>query len=217
MRNFDTTRAISDRTTNNSPSGSCGSQEPPAWRLWGLMSKIYGQRWAAKNGNRPSNLWETQVNSMTAEQLARVCSALADRCKSGNHWPPDLAEFVALVAECGGGVLGLSVDDVLAENRRWRNEFYRYNCAEAYQWCHPVLYHICIALKRKCVEFKLTEAELRKQAARELEYWEKRVAAGIVIPPIRRQLVAPKAPPGPTPAELLHQEYLRKKNKGLIA
>lgn len=153
---------------------------------------------------------------MTAEQLTRVCSALADRCKSGNHWPPDLAEFVALAAECSGGAFGLTVDDVLAENKRWRNEFYRFSSAEKFNWRHPVLYHICIALKRIGIERKLTERELRVQAAKELERWEKRVEAGLPIPPIRRQLVAPKAPPGPTPAELLHQEYLRKKNKGLI-
>ena len=175
---------------------SGGSPPPQEWALWELMTKIYGQRWIAKNGNRPSDLWAAQVNSMTSEQLTRVCSAFADKCRAGSHWPPDLAEFVAVTAECSGGSFGLTVDDVLAENKRWRNEFYRYSCAETFEWRHPVLYHICIALKRIGIERKLTERELRAQAAKELERWEKRVAGGLPIPPIRRQLESPKAPRG---------------------
>ncbi|WP_061323206.1 replication protein P [Serratia rubidaea] len=147
---------------------------------------------------------------MTSEHLQRVCSACIDRCKSGNHWPPDFAEFVSLVAECGGGALGVSVDDVLAENKRWRDEFYRYSCAEKFPWSHPVMYHICIALKRKGVELRLTDKELREQASKELEHWEKRVERGLPIPPIRRQLAAPKAS-GPTPAQLLLEQYERRK------
>jgi hypothetical protein len=178
------------------------------------MIKIYGQRWIAKNGNRPSDLWTAQVNSMTSEQLTRVCTAFADKCKAGSHWPPDLAEFVAVTSECSGGAFGLTVDDVMAENKRWRNEFYRYSSTEAFPWKHPVLYQICIVLKRKGIDFKLTEKELRDLAAKELAYWEKRAEGGIPIPPIRRQLAAPKAPPGPTPAELAYAEYKRKKNLG---
>ncbi|WP_258089855.1 replication protein P [Serratia liquefaciens] len=111
---------------------------------------------------------------MTSENLTRVCSAITERWKAGNHWPPDFAEFMVLVAECTGGVLGLSVDDVLAENKRWRNEFYQYNSTEAFPWKHPVLYQICIVLKRKGIDFKLTEKELRELAGKELAYWEKR-------------------------------------------
>jgi hypothetical protein len=151
---------------------------------------------------------------MTSEQITRVCNGCIERCTSGNTWPPDFAEFVALVAECGGGVLGLTVDDVLAENKRWRDNFFRYNCTEAFPWKHPVLYQICIALKRKGIEYKLTEKELRNLAAEELAHWEKRAKSGIPIPPIRAQIAAPKAPPGPTPAELAYGEYKRKKNLG---
>lgn len=121
---------------------------------------------------------------------------------------------MVLVAECTGGVLGLSVDDVLAENKRWRNEFYQYSSTETFPWKHPVLYQICIVLKRKGIDFKLTEKELRDLAGKELAYWEKRAESGLPPPPIRRQLAAPKAPPGPTPAELAYAEYKRKKNLG---
>lgn len=151
---------------------------------------------------------------MTSEQITRVCNACVERCVSGNTWPPDFAEFVSLVAECGGGMLGLTVDDVLAENKRWRNEFYRYNSTEAFPWKHPVLYQICIVLKRKGIENRLTDKELRELAGRELIHWEKRAKSGLPIPPIRRQIAAPKAPSGPTPAELAYAEYKRKKNLG---
>jgi hypothetical protein len=80
-----------------------------------------------------------------------------------------------------------------------------------------VLYHICTTLRRKGIEYKLTEEELRVQAGRELAMWEKRVVSGLPIPPMRRQLAAPKAPDGPTPAQILFDEFLRRKKQGLIS
>lgn len=181
------------------------------WKFWRAMLGLFADRWIAKNGAEPSSIWAATIGNLSKQQLAQVCQKLTERCHAGSTWPPDLAEFVALAAECSGGAFGLTVGDVLAENKRWRNEFYRYSCAETFDWRHPVLYHICIALKRVGIERKLTERELRSQAAKELERWEKRVESGLPIPPIRRQLAPPKAPPGPTPAELLYAEYKRKK------
>lgn len=192
------------------------SAELAAWSLWDLMAQIYANRWASKNGNRPNNMWLAQIGSMSVNQLQRVCNACIERCASGNTWPPDLAEFVALVASCGGGVLGLSVDDVMAENTRWRNESYRYESAEAFPWKHRVLYHICTSLKRRGIDFRLTESELREQAVKELEYWEKRARSGQPIPGVRCQLAAPACPAGPTPAELAYAEYKRRKAEGLL-
>lgn len=123
------------------------------------------------------------------------------RCESGNSWPPDFAEFVSLVAEHGGGHLGLTVVEVLAELKRYQNEFYKYNCSEEFDWSHPVLYPICMDLKRISIEKKLTLSGLETQAGIELAKWEKRAANGVPIPPIRRQLKAPKRPDRPTPAE----------------
>ncbi|HDI5857172.1 TPA: replication protein, partial [Escherichia coli] len=39
---------------------------------------------------------------------------------------------------------------------------------------------------------------------------------GFSVPPVRRQLVAPKRPSGPTPIELLKQEYERRKAAGFV-
>lgn len=131
---------------------------------------------------------------------------MVSRCAAGNSWPPDLAEFVTLVADCGGNALGLKTADVMAEYRRWRNESYRYSSTEEYfvaRDCHPVLYQICTELRRTGVERRLTEPELEALAARQLAKWEKHVADGQQIPPVRKQIAAPRHAPGPTPAQLL--------------
>ncbi|MCI5368165.1 replication protein [Escherichia coli] len=44
----------------------------------------------------------------------------------------------------------------------------------------------------------------------------KHVSNGLSVPPVRRQLAAPKRPSGPTPIELLKQEYERRKAAGLV-
>lgn len=128
------------------------------------------------------------------------------RCKAGNSWPPDLAEFVTLVADCGGTALGLKTADVMTEYKRWRNESYRYDTAEEYfiaRKIHPVLYQICTEMKRTGIERQLTEKELEALAAAQLAKWEKHLADGYPIPPVRRQIAAPRHAPGPTPAQLL--------------
>ena len=203
----------------NDDSGSVSSSlnaERQAWDLWELMIQIYANRWTQKNGNRPTPLWITQVGSMTPSQMTNVCKACVERCAAGNSWPPDFAEFVGLVAEVGGGRLNLTVKNVLDELTRWRNESYRYSSSEKFPWRHPVLYHICIEIRRLGIERRLTEGEQERLAARLLQKWEKKIAAGFSVPPIRRQIAAPKAPSGLTPAQELHEKYLRRKSAGLV-
>ncbi|WP_024254484.1 hypothetical protein, partial [Escherichia coli] len=53
-------------------------------------------------------------------------------------------------------------------------------------------------------------------AERQLTKWAKQVGNGMSIPPIRRQLASPKCPQGPTPIELLKQEYERRKAAGFV-
>ncbi|WP_297200454.1 replication protein P [uncultured Pluralibacter sp.] len=146
------------------------------------MGRIYGQQWIAKNGSVPDKLWTAQIRHLTSEQLEKICSALVSRCAEGNFWPPSLAEFVALAAESGGGLLGLTTSDIIAEYRRWRNESYRYDCAEKFPWQHPVLYQICTEMRRKGIERQMTEAELERLAGRLLAKWEKHLKSGKPIP-----------------------------------
>lgn len=153
---------------------------------------------------------------MTADQLRAVCSRLVLRCGEGNNWPPDLAEFVSLAAESAGGSLGLTVSDVTAEYKRWKSESWRYSSSEEFPWKHPVLFHICVEMSRECVQRKLPQHEMDKLAALKLTRWEKKIASGYSVPPIRRKIAAPTAPSGPTPAQLMHEEYLRRKAAGLV-
>lgn len=187
--------------------------ESPAWRLWDLMTRIYANRWITKNGNRPSQLWEIQIGSMSAEQFSLVGKACIERCAGGNSWPPDFAEFVALVAEAGGGISGLTTKEIMMEYSRWRKEQWRYTAAEFFPWRHPVLYHICLELKRIGIEQRLTENELKKTAASLLQEWEKKIRAGGVVPAVRAQIAPPLNLSEPTPAQKLFDEYRKRQEK----
>lgn len=187
--------------------------EEKAWKFWELMLEIYSTRWETKNGSAPSGLWIAQIGSLTSAQTTSVCNAMVARCKAGNSWPPDLAEFVTLVVDTGGNALGLRTADVMVEYRRWRNESYRYDSSEQFPWRHPVLYQICTEMRRTGVERQMTQGELEALAAMQLAKWEKHVADGHQIPPVRKQIAAPRHAPGPTPAQLLKAQAEAAKSK----
>lgn len=157
-----------------------------------------------------------QIGSLTSSQMTNVCNSLVKRCAGGNSWPPSLAEFVALVADAGGGRLGLTTSDIMAEYKRWRNESYRYDSAELFPWRQPVLYQICTEMKHRGIERQMTEKELEMLAAKQLAKWEKHLEEGKPIPPVRRQISAPGHPSGPTPAQMLLEEYKRRKAAGMV-
>ncbi len=91
----------------------------------------------------------------------------------------------------------------MAEYHRWRNESYRFDSADQFPWSHSVLYQICTEMRQKGVDGQMTEKELEGLAARQLSKWEKHVGEGNSIPPVRKQIAAPRHPSGPTPAEQL--------------
>ncbi len=113
-------------------------------------------------------------------------------------------------------MLGLTTSDVLAEYKRWRNESYLYASSEQFPWRQPVLYQICTELRRTGVERQLTERELERLAAQQIAKWEKHVSGGQPVPPVRKQIAAPRHPAGPTPAQLLIEKYKARKAAGLI-
>lgn len=198
------------------PALSVYEREERAWKFWETMGEIYSNRWTSKNGAEPSDLWIAQIGNLTNARMTSVCNAMVARCAAGNSWPPDLAEFVTLVADCEGGALGLKTADVMGEYKRWRNEAYRYDSSEQFPWRHPVLYQICTELRRTGVERQMTEKELEALAAKELAKWEAHVESGMPIPPVRKQIAAPRHPAGPTPAQLLIEKYKARKAAGLI-
>lgn len=186
--------------------------EQNAWVFWEMAGEIYSRRWTDKNGSAPSDLWIAQIMNLTSDQMTSICSAMVARCAAGNSWPPDLAEFVTLVADNCGNALGLRVQDVMDEYQRWRTETYRYDSSELFPWRHPVLYQICTEMRRTGVERQMTTRELEMLAADQLVKWEKHVAAGMPIPAVRKQIAAPRHPSGPTPIELLRAQAAKRKN-----
>lgn len=182
----------------------------------GAYGEVYSNRWTQKNGAAPSKLWIAQIGTMTEQQIRLVCRQCMDRCRAGETWPPDLAEFVALISESGANPFGLTVDAVMEEYRRWRNESWRYDGSDKYPWPQPVLYHICLEMRTRGIERQMTQGELKRLAERQLTKWAKHVGNGMSVPPVRRQLEGAKHPQGPTPIERLKQEYERRKAAGFI-
>ena len=139
-----------------------------------------------------------------------------DGGRAGETWPPDLAEFVALISESGANPFGLTVAAVLGADRRWRDESWGYDGSDKYPWPQPVLYHICLEMRTRGIERQMTQGELKRLAERQLTKWAKHVGNGMSVPPVRRQLEGAKHPQGPTPIERLKQEYERRKAAGFI-
>ena len=128
---------------------------------------------------------------------------------------PSPGQFVAWCRE-GKGPLGISAQDVMDEFWKWRKLVFRYPTSEQYPWSQPVMYHICLELRRRGVDRQMTERELLAEAGELLGSWERRVASGKPIPPVRRALAAPTQAKGPTPAEIMKAEYDRRKAQGRI-
>lgn len=134
------------------------------------------------------------------------------RASESPFWPSP-GQFVAWCRE-GKGALGISPADVMTEFWKWRKLVFRYPTSEQYPWPQPVLYHICLELRRRGVDRQMNETELLREAGHLLANWEKRLAEGKPIPPVRRALSAPKAEQGPTPAEILLAEFKRRQAQG---
>lgn len=127
---------------------------------------------------------------------------------------PSPGQFIRWCRE-GRCVLGITTADVMVEYWKWRKLVFRYPSSEHYPWPKPVYYHICLELRCRGTDGQLSQKELEYEAGDILDNWEKRVLAGKPIPPVRRALAAPVLDHGPTPAQLLMEEYRRRKAAGL--
>lgn len=146
------------------------------------------------------------------EQL--VAGMQKARASVSPFWPSP-GQFVAWCRE-GKGTLGVSPADVMTEFWKWRKLVFRYPTSEQYPWPQPILYHVCLELRRRGVDRQMNEKELLSEAGNLLVHWEKRVAEGKPIPPIRRALAAPHQDRGPTPAQVLMAEYKRRQAQGRV-
>ncbi|MNC07684.1 Replication protein P [compost metagenome] len=153
-----------------------------------------------------------QENGITT--MAQVSAGMRIARRQEKPFLPSPGQFVAWCKE-GHSLLGFSVDDVMAEYWKWRRLVFRFPTSEQYPWPAPVLYHICIELRRQSSDRQMTEKEMRQAASSTLAGWERRVAEGKPIPPVRRALSAPAKDCGPTPAEMLKAQYAQRKAAGL--
>lgn len=128
---------------------------------------------------------------------------------------PSPGQFVAWCKQ-SGGALGITVDQVITEYWDWRNRSFEFTSSEHFPWSQPVMYHICVELRHRSIERQLTHGELACEAGDLLDMWEKRVSEGKPIPPVRKQISAPRHVPGPTPAQLLLEQYKARKAVGFI-
>ncbi|KMJ07736.1 hypothetical protein SN05_01904 [Serratia marcescens] len=181
-----------------------------AWLLWETMVGIYANRWVSKNGAAPSTIWGQTISKFSDDQLAYAARRCMERCSAGNHWPPDLAEFTAIVGECTANPFGLTADDVMTEYHRWRNESWRFDSAESFDWRHPVLFQICPELRRAGIGRKLGHNELAALAGRLLAKWAKQAEMGFSIPPVRKAKALDNRPPGDAQVADTDGRYQRK-------
>lgn len=142
--------------------------------------------------------------------MAQVNAGMRAARKQEKPFLPSPGQFVAWCRE-GKGALGITAAEVLKEFWHWRRTVFRYPTSEQYPWSQAVMYHICLELRRRSNDRQLTEPELLGEAKKLIQYWDDRVTEGKPVPPVRKALSAPAQDSGPTPAEILKAEYLRRK------
>lgn len=155
--------------------------------------------------------WALAFRENGITTMEQVAAGMRVARRQEKPFLPSPGQFVAWCKE-GRSLLGLSVDDVMIEYWKWRRLVFRYPTSEQYPWPQPVLYHICIELRRQSTDRQMTEKELRQAAGSVLAGWEQRVADGKPVPPARRALAAPAKHTGPTPAEMLREKYQKIKS-----
>ncbi|MGP2486946.1 replication protein P [Pantoea ananatis] len=142
--------------------------------------------------------------------MAQVNAGMRAARKQEKPFLPSPGQFVAWCRE-GKGALGITAAEVLKEFWHWRRTVFRYPTSEQYPWSQAVMYHICLELRRRSNDRQLTEPELLGEAKKLIQYWDDRATEGKPVPPVRKALSAPAQDSGPTPAEILKAEYLRRK------
>lgn len=156
--------------------------------------------------------WALAFRENGITTMEQVAAGMRVARRQEKPFLPSPGQFVAWCKE-GRSLLGLSVDDVMTEYWKWRRLVFRYPTSEQYPWPQPVLYHICIELRRQSTDRQMTEKELLQAAGSVLAEWEQRVADGKPIPPACRALAAPAKHTGPTPAEKLRDQYMKTRSR----
>lgn len=177
----------------------------------------------------------------TREQLA---SGVRHARASASPFWPSPGQFVKWCKD-SKSVLGVDIADVMAEFHRYSREKHMHmGGAEQFPWSHEVMYWVVTDTRRAMYQRQLSEAEVEKYAAKKLDEWASKVAAGEKIPapvialennsdpiPVTHESRSVGYHPSGktfgcmpnaaslgalTPAQWLWDEYLRGKESGLI-
>lgn len=171
----------------------------------------------------------------TREQLS--AGVRHARASNSDFWPSP-GKFISWCKD-SATVLGVSVRDVMDEFHRYsREKGYHAGGAEQFPWKKPVLYWIVCEVRRAMYQRQLSEAEVEKYAAKQLDDWSRKVSAGESIPDpivsleVKRNVMPVTSHPSKddckmrwmpnaavlgsvTPAMWLYEEYKRRKAVGL--
>lgn len=221
MHNFD--REQMRRVAHNLPEQY--EEKPQVEQVAQIINGVFTQLLAAfpaalagrdqEEMNEIRRQWVMAFAENGITTLEQVAAGMRVARRQEKPFLPSPGQFVAWCKQ-EMRAFGVSVDDVMAEFKQWQRLIFKYPSSEHYPWSQPVLYHICLELRRRSTDGQLSEKELKVVAAEVLAYWEKRADAGHPVPPVRRSLPAPEAERGPTPAQILKAQYERNKNNGKV-
>ncbi|HFI7574144.1 TPA: replication protein P [Escherichia coli] len=221
MINFDLEQMR--RIANNMPEQY--DEKPQVQQVAQIINGVFSQLLAtfpASLANRDQNelneirrQWVMAFRENGITTMEQVNAGMRVARRQERPFLPSPGQFVAWCKQ-SGGALGITVDQVITEYWDWRNRSFEFTSSEHFPWSQPVMYHICVELRHRSIERQLTHGELACEAGDLLDMWEKRVSEGKPIPPVRKQISAPRHVPGPTPAQLLLEQYKARKAVGFI-
>ena len=88
VKNFQLTNGQEQQTQSIDKSNPMNAK----W-LWEQMTDIWGEQWMRERGEQPSNMWITELSSITTNHLKRgVGRTVSERL----NWPPSLPQFLSL-------------------------------------------------------------------------------------------------------------------------
>lgn len=171
--------------------------------------------------------------------MDQVNAGMRHARKQDSPFIPSPGKFIAWCKD-SKTILGLDIDDVMTEFHRYAREKGMHSGGpERFPWRHKALYWIICDTRRQMYQRQLSEAEVEKFAAKKLDEWARKVSAGEQIPdPVVsieskkevfqtshnttsgdhefRYMPNAAVLGSMTPAQWLHQEFLRRKQNGLI-
>ncbi|EMO7792552.1 phage replication protein [Citrobacter freundii] len=222
MHNFD--REQMGRVAHNLPEQY--QERAPVEQVAQIFNKLFSELRAAFPASMANFRSQEDVNEFRRQwllafqengihSLEQVDAGMRVARRQERPFLPSPGQFVAWCKQ-SGGVLGITVDQVITEYWDWRNRSFEFTSSEQFSWSQPVMYHICVELRHRSTERQLTHGELAREAGDLLDIWEKRVTEGKPVPPVRRAIAAPAAEHGPTPIQLLLAKYNRNKSNGMV-